>query len=325
MKRSITGMLLGLLISIVAFVIVGLRVEETPRVVNVWPLIIGVGAAVLTWLLQGLVMYLLARSQLKSIRLRDMVRIYLAAAFIGGISPVRGLEIPYEVYLLNRVGLPAGTGGAVVIIRGMLNSSVVVLGALLGLIFASGLPQVEQKTFILLGIAALMAGAWALLTYIARRTRGRTRRGQERSAQSWRYRWRAKILNFIKELRDAFVLILRQEPRLLVASGVIMVLYWAVRLSIGPLSLMAAGWSGDWVAVIVAQMVLITFVLSLAPTPGASGAAELGFAALVAPHVPGGVLLSGVLIWRGLTHFFQTVVGAFFAGRQLGEGIVHDG
>lgn len=108
MKLSAAGVLLGLLISVLAFVIVGFRVDETPRVANVWPLIVGIGAAVLTWVLQGLVMYLLARSQLRSVRLGDMIRIYLAAAFIGGISPVRGLEIPREQRLGGRGGCQAG-------------------------------------------------------------------------------------------------------------------------------------------------------------------------------------------------------------------------
>ena len=97
MRNSIIGVVVGVVLSIAAFAIVGVRLDQTPQVERIWPLALGLVAAVITWVLQGLVMYLLAKPHLKSARLSDMVGIYLAAAFIGGISPVRGLEIPYEV------------------------------------------------------------------------------------------------------------------------------------------------------------------------------------------------------------------------------------
>lgn len=307
MRNSIIGVVVGVVLSIAAFAIVGVRLDQTPQVERIWPLALGLVAAVITWVLQGLVMYLLAKPHLKSARLSDMVGIYLAAAFIGGISPVRGLEIPYEVYLLKRVGLPIGMGGAVVITRGLLNSTVVVLGAIVGLVFFSGRLEVGNLTF--LGIALLLAAVWALITFIARRSRGQSKRESGSG-------WKVRVFNYLRELRDGFGKIWRSSPRILVISGLIMILYWIVRLSIGPLALLTAGANSDsWLAVIIAQTVLISFVLSLAPTPGASGAAELGFVSFVSPYVATGVL-SGALIWRVLTHFLQTIIGAYFVGRQ---------
>jgi uncharacterized membrane protein YbhN (UPF0104 family) len=77
------------------------------------------------------------------------------------------------------------------------------------------------------------------------------------------------------------------------------------------------GWSGGWTPVIVAQLLLASFVLPLAPTPGGSGARELGLAALLSAHVPEGQLLSGIVVYSGLTYYLPVVVGALFAGRQL--------
>ena len=123
---------------------------------------------------------------------------------------------------------------------------------------------------------------------------------------------------FLKDMRSSFVLLWRREYRqLMVYSALIMLLYWAVRLSFGVLALMAAGYTGGWVPVVVAQLLLITFVLPLAPTPGGSGAAELGFAALLSAYAPQAILFSGVLIYAGLTHYLPTVVGALFSGHQL--------
>ena len=103
----------------------------------------------------------------------------------------------------------------------------------------------------------------------------------------------------------------------LIYGGVLTVVYWVFRLSLGPLALMAAGWSGDWLPVFVTQLLLFSLVLPLAPTPGGSGVRELGFAALMTASVPEGQLLSGTIVYTGLTHYLPVIVGAFFFGRQL--------
>ena len=100
-------------------------------------------------------------------------------------------------------------------------------------------------------------------------------------------------------------------------AAALTIVYWAFRLCCGPLALMAVGWSGGWTPVIVAQLLLASFVLPLAPTPGGSGARELGLAALLSAHVPEGQLLSGIVVYSGLTYYLPVVVGALFAGRQL--------
>ncbi len=77
------------------------------------------------------------------------------------------------------------------------------------------------------------------------------------------------------------------------------------------------GWSGDWLPVVVAQLFLASFVLPFAPTPGGSGARELGLAVLLSAHVPDGQLANGIAVYTGLTYFLPVGVGALFAGRQL--------
>lgn len=301
---------MGLVLSAAALVIMGLRMDEAPRVAQIWPLAAGAVAISFTWVLQGVVMWLLARP-MADVRLTDMVQIYLAGAFVGGVSPVRGLEIPYEVYLMRRLGIAPGAGGAMIITRGLLNSTVVVIGAVAGVFFVSGFPEVGHLSFV--GLALLLAVVWGGFTWVSRR---RTEVNTDNTGAGWKER----IGGFLRELRDGVRRIWREQPRVLAISAAIMVVYWGVRLSVGPLALMAAGWDGSWAPVFVAQMVLVSFVLPLAPTPGGSGAAELSFAALVSPFVAGGgVLLSGVLIWRVLTHFLQLVLGAYFTGRQLSK------
>lgn len=292
-----------------------------PEIVSYWPLALAVGASVLSWWLQGLISAVLARPHLEKLRTLAMTRVYLAGAFVGGISPVRGGEIPVEVLLLRQLGLSAAQGSTVVVTRGLLNVSVATLATAAVLIFVPDLASVGSWK--LLAGALAIGVIWALLALVARGIRRRrlTNRAEGDAPTGepgrWR-RWRTTIVYFLSDMRATFALFLRPGHRLLLAYGaVLMLIYWAVRLSFGPLALMAAGYTGDWVPVVVAQLLLVTFVLPLAPTPGGSGAAELGFTALVGAHAPEAVLLSGVVIYAGLTHYLPTMIGGLLTSRQL--------
>ena len=316
MKRYVIGGGLAVLLTVAAAVWVSLSTQSMPRIVDVWPLALAVGASVLAWVLQGVISALIARPHLGRLKVRDMVRIYLAGAFIGGISPIRGAEIPYEVYLLSRLGLSAGEGTTVIVTRGLLNVLVLTTGALAALAFTSGLPKVGNLS--LLGAALAVGGVWAFVIFLVRRRR-RTRQTETGEGEVSRTeRWRKRVLEFLKEVRSSFLLLLRRGHRkVLIYSVLLMIFYWGVRLSFGPLALMAGGWSGDWAPVVVAQLLLSSFILPLAPTPGGSGAMELGFASLLTVHVARENLSSGVVIYAGLTHYLPVIVGAFFVGRHL--------
>jgi uncharacterized protein (TIRG00374 family) len=137
------------------------------------------------------------------------------------------------------------------------------------------------------------------------------------SGSAWQEKGRAKISAFFADMHRSFASYWRRGHRTtLVWAVALAVLYWALRLCAGPLALMAVGWSGDWGPVVVAQLFLVSFVLPLVPTPGGSGARELGLAVLLSPHVPQEHLLSGIIVYTGLTHWMPVIVAAFFAGHQ---------
>jgi hypothetical protein len=86
------------------------------------------------------------------------------------------------------------------------------------------------------------------------------------------------------------------------------------------MSLMSVGWSGDWLPVVAAQLLLATFILPFAPTPGGGGARELGLAALLSGYVPEGQLLSGLVVHTALSHWLPLIASGFFAGHELRRG-----
>lgn len=329
--RYIVGALLSILLTGAAVVVVALRAEEAPKIVSYWPLVLAVAASAASWWLQGLISSVLAQPHLEKLHIADMTRVYLAGAFVGGISPIRGGEIPVEVLLLRRIGLTTAQGSTIVVTRGLLNVSVVTVATAGALIFAPDLAKVGSWK--LLGGAVAIGVIWALLTFLTRRAKTREQtagEGKDPSPEEetspvepgrW-VRWRTIVTSFLADMRGTFGLFLRPgNRRLLVISAILMLFYWAMRLSFGPLALIAAGYTGDWVPIVVAQLLLVSFVLPFAPTPGGSGAVELGFTALVGAYAPTSVVLSGVIIYAGLTHYLPTVVGGLFTGRQIFQSV----
>jgi glycosyltransferase 2 family protein len=320
------GVLLGLLLPALPIVLIAARAEEMPRVVSVWPLLAASGTSVVTWWLQGLNYAVLAWPRLKSLRVGDMFRVEMAGLFVALISPIRGAELPYKVYLLRRLGLSTGEGSNVVVTRVLLDAVVLTPAALISLaLYSSTLPEVQNQILLLAGPATVVLATVAFL--VSRRVRERAgKRTTRRDGSGWRAKAGEKISGFLRDMHRSFASYWRRGHRAtLVYAVALTVVYWALRLSAGPLALMAVGWSGDWIPVVVAQLVLVSFVLPFAPTPGGSGARELGLAFLLSGYVPEGQLLSGLIVHAALSHWLPVTVAALFAGHELSREIFRRG
>src|SRR3712207_1214167 len=166
------GALLGLLLPTLVIVLIAIRVEEMPRVVSVWPLLAALGTSVVTWWLQALIYAVLARPQLKGLRVGDMFRVEIAGLFVALILPVRGAELPYKAHLLKRLGLSAGEGSNVVVSRVLLDVAVLIPAALVGLPLCFELPKVQSSNLLFVGSIAT-ATVSAVVLFMRRRVRGR--------------------------------------------------------------------------------------------------------------------------------------------------------
>lgn len=304
MKRAVVGVLLGLVLSAAGIALVWVRIGQPPHITRIWPLAPALAVVLSLWLIQGAAALVLVQPYITGLRLREMTRIYLAAQAVGGLTPFGGVEIPYQMLLFKRLGVPAGVGVAVVIIKSILNGTVLVAGAVVA--FLSISRPVEFGNTVL--IVAVVVGVWGLAIFgvvRAREDSGRTRRSG----------WRARLANLLRDSRDSFARLWRREPWSIAACAALMTLYWMLYPFLGILALMAAGWSGEgWPQVFLVQF-LIYLLIPLSPTPGNSGGAEIAFATLAAAYVSPGVLVGGVLIWRLLNHYLMIVVGGYFAGR----------
>src|SRR5215212_4143366 len=76
----------------------------------------------------------------------------------------------------------------------------------------------------------------------------------------------AGLAGFLGDVRGSFVAYWREGRRTtLIYAVVLTAFYWTLRLCAGPLAFTAVGWSGDWLPVVRAQLLLVSFVLPFAP------------------------------------------------------------
>ena len=106
-------------------------------------------------------------------------------------------------------------------------------------------------------------------------------------------------------------------------------LFWAVivsapshanKLLAGYVALRAVGIEAQFVDVLLLQT-LITFLLYFAPTPGASGIAEVLSAAVMSVYVPREVVPLYTLIWRLTLSYWTIGFGAWVFSTWVREGL----
>ena len=79
---------------------------------------------------------------------------------------------------------------------------------------------------------------------------------------------------------------------------------------------------GPPIVQVVLVQALLNFALYLSPTPGASGIAEAGSTALMAPWVTGVYELPYLVLWRILALFLCMFVGGIYVFRYLGTDVL---
>ncbi|HUL49670.1 MAG TPA: lysylphosphatidylglycerol synthase domain-containing protein, partial [Gemmatimonadales bacterium] len=107
-------------------------------------------------------------------------------------------------------------------------------------------------------------------------------------------------------------------------------LFWAVLLSgpshankllAGYVALRALGIPANFVDILLLQT-FITFLLYFAPTPGASGLAELLSAVVMQMYVPSQITATYILIWRFINSYATVAVGSLLFWHAVRSGLV---
>lgn len=220
----------------------------------------------------------------------------LRGTAVGGATSFGGLEMPYQVVALRRqvAGLTQAT--AVVLVKMVLRTSLLVLVALAGLAPGAGAAISATHRWIVLGALGLVLAGWLIGWLWVRRPVGLGRLP-------------ARLRERAHGLRDAFAQFHSAGGRAVAFISLLQLVYWAAMFAVIPLCLLALGWRGPLLPVITGQAML-QVIMPISPLPGGAGVAELGFLAIIGHDMPVGVAVTSLILWRAATWALPVVLGA---------------
>jgi uncharacterized protein (TIRG00374 family) len=293
--------------------------------------LLGVAVASLDWLGGGLRLYILARHVHPSTGLKECVLSAGLNAWATLITPSQAGGGPVGIYTLKRYGTPIPVGMVVTFVSfvatilffGVAGPVAVALGAgqsleahgVLGAAFSlNDLFRLSLGGFLTVGAVMLFI---IVFPNMARRLARRIVQWVERRGGP---RWvrRLKTLNEgIDRAHEAMVAFFRGRGWWALGGAVVTTaIAMANKLTAGYIVLRALGIEAEFVDVLLLQT-LIIFLLYFAPTPGASGLAEVLSAAVMSIYVPRELTPSYVLLWRLLIGYLTVGVGSVVFWRWL--------
>src|SRR6266851_3891418 len=296
--------------------------------------IVGLGLASMDWLGGGTRLWVVARHVHPAVRWRDLIVSGGMSAWAAYLTPFQPGAGPMMMWTMRRAGvsLPEAmtstfmTFVATVAFFAIAGPVAIALGAghalaRFGLplgITLYGLFKTSLGIFALLGLLMAFAMVFPrLLRDLVHRLASRLERRNQRIAGRI-----AGLRAGIDRAHECMVAF--SSPRGFLA------LAWAIVLSgpshankllAGYIALRCLGIHANFVDILLLQT-LITFLLYFAPTPGASGLAELLSAAVMSLYVPRPLVPSYTLIWRFINSYATVILGSVLFWRWLRRGLI---
>lgn len=289
-------------------------------------LALSVGLVVLNWLLDAVRMMVLVHALGGHLSLFSGMRISVLGAFVSNVTPFDSGGEPLQAYLLSDKGITVGQSSAVIAVKTILNAFARLC---LGLIIPGWMVLTHSRWHLpngmdialTVGLSAYFAVFALSVVLIARPElvnrimapllANRLARRFVKPAQAERVL--AFVARGVQEFRDALRVFVRQGRLALTAVVVLSFAGWLTLLSIPALLLIGFGMRPSY-AEVMGTAVVFYLASAYAPTPGSSGAAELGFAVLFSTIVPARLLAIFVAVWRLLTYYLALAVGGILVG-----------
>ncbi len=299
-----------------------------------WWLLVGMGLASMDWVGGGTRLWVVARHVHPGVRWRDMVISGGMSAWGAYLTPFQTGAGPMMMWTMRRAGvrLPEAvtstfmTFVATVIFFAVAGPLAILLGAgrslsqhgvVLGITLYD-LFKTSFLIFVLIGIVKAYAMFFPRLLrdfvhWVATRLEARS----------------AKVAARIDRLREG----IDRAHECMVAFGSprgLLALVWAIVLSApshankllaGYVAMRALGLPAHFFDILLVQT-FISFLLYFAPTPGASGLAEVLSVAVMSIYVPRTLLPSYTVLWRFINSYATVAFGSWLFWRWLRRGLV---
>jgi hypothetical protein len=276
------------------------------------------------WFAAGARIYVFATKLQPGISYRGCVRAGLANIFLGGVTPSQTGGGPGQIYVLYKEGMPVFDAMVVSFLGGFLCTALFLptCGIAVTLLVQPTdidfrLVYLVKGTSIALGLIVLLAvlglldpravqrGTRRVIGMLPPLKRWLERKGYVDVAMDLVDRYHHMMKYFLARGKFAFVV-----------GFILTAVIYFNKFTIAWVVLRGLGVDAPFWEVIYSQIVLI-LIFYFAPSPGASGVAEISTAEVMKGIVPAGYGGAFVLLWRLFTLFISVAVGALVTIRVL--------
>jgi uncharacterized protein (TIRG00374 family) len=248
----------------------------------------------------------------------------MVGMFFSSITPFATGGQPAQIYMLKRMGVDAGTGTSIIILKSVFYQSTIMLMCIGFYIANSQFLVMNIPQFNLLFAIGCIANLFLLSLY-----------GfflfNSKAAENavWYF---LKLMAFFRIIRNPKekmeglhiylgrfkngVRILSQRKRYILIAFIMQLIQFAALFSV-PILMMRAI-EGAFISIfggvfdIFVCTAMVVMIAALVPTPGTSGGAEGLSLLCIAPFFYNSPKMSIVLVWRLLTYYANVVVGGIF-------------
>ncbi len=336
-KNVIRGLKLSLSISIIVTVILLMRTMDFNELLQLKKirleyLALALVFMFLMWISQGVRMIIMANALGEKISLKEATKNYLAGAFVSNVTPFASGGGPIQALLLHQQGMTFGKASSIIIVQWILRHLFFgILGPIFfffyrDLIDPGRLPRELFETAVigsLLITVILLFFVWKpqvipLFANKLMKLPGIRRLFRKESNRVRVEELIERAYHEIEIFHDCLWTLAAQKKWELFWAIILTGVFWVSFFMIAPIVLIGLGGKPYFARALIMQTIMF-LILPYMPTPGASGAAELGFAAFFAPFVP--LHLLGILMvaWRILTFYIIILVGSVIVLRKLGK------
>ena len=295
---------------------------------------VGLVLASMDWVGGGFRLWVCARHVHPGTRLRDMILAGGFGAWGAYLTPFQSGSAPMSIWVMRRAGVPLpeavtsifvtfiatvaffAIAGPLAVFLGA-GKSLAQHGLVLGLTLYD-LFKTSLTIFGIIGVVMLCAVFFpGFVKKVIQRFAARMARRSPKTAARM-----DKLSAGVDRAHDCMVAFGNVRGLLtLLAAVVISAPSHANKLLAGYVTLRILGIPADFTDILLLQT-LISFLLYFAPTPGASGLAELTSAAVMSIYVPRELTPSYTLIWRFINSYATVIVGSLIFYYWLRRGLI---
>lgn len=295
--------------------------------------LLGVGLASMDWIGGGLRLWVVARELMPKPPLKGMILAGGMSAWAAYITPLQSGAAPMMLYTMRRYGVPMPVAMTATLMGFIGTVAFFAIAGPLAIIAGAGKSLGQRGDFfglslydLFLGSLSVFAGIGVLLVLVL--IFPRLVRDLLHRLAGWvggrSSRFAARLEGVRTGLDQAHGhLVAMNRPRGWLA------IFWCTLLSgpshankllAGYVTLRALGIEAGFVDVLLLQT-LITFLLYFAPTPGASGIAEVMSAAVMSVYVPKELTPLYTLIWRLVLSYYTIGFGFLVFSHWVRKGL----